>query len=882
MKTKREPLPPKWADRLLSWFCKDQIVESVQGDLHEIYQKRVKTLGVRRANRLFVLDVLSLLKPRLIKKLEGTHQLNQYGVFKSSLQTSVRNIKHNALFSGINVVGLAISMSVGILMIVLLSELHSFDQFHEKKDRIYRVTTSRKALFQGEAEYCASAPHYIGDQIEAQVLGVEQVLVLGRELTADLKTEDKGIAISGYYATANFFDVLSFKLIKGNPQTALEKPGAIVLTEYTAKKLFGDSDPIDKTVNVEGNPDFKVGVITGIIEDIPINSHLDFEALVSMKTMESSLVERRRNFKNNPGQYAQSYVYLVLKKGTKGEDIESMMANMMAEHNSRSAPNKMSLQPMKEFVTGDVGLQPGPTFSKQKIDMMIGLTLIVLLSACFNYTNLSLVRALRRSKEISVRKIVGATRLQIFSQFMTEAVILSLLALIAGVGMFLFIRPEFLNLPNLTAGGHMFVLDVTPVQLFYFLLFAVAVGCLAGFFPALFLSKLKASVLFNDAGKIKLFSGVGVRQVLITCQITLSIGLIMCAAMVHQQYKYALGYNLGYDTKNIVNIHVQGDYADVLENEYSKIPEVVMTSRSSVILGTRNLIPADAMSENRSDTVMFSCNSIGSQYLNMHGFELIAGTEFLTPLKKGEMPTSIIVNEKFLKELQLGSPQEAIGKHVWYFDEVKLKIQGVVKDFISMSLNAEAPVAFGFLNGALDEDGILGVKIASDDLLATMEKLEKNYRKIDPVHPFEATFYDVQIASTYEDSKTTYTIISFLAFLAISISTLGLLGMAVFTIETRMKEISIRKVLGAGISNLILLLSRSFLVMITIAAAIAIPVTRYIVDDMILNEFLYRAEIGIIETFSGLFIVLLLAILTVGWQVRTAAVQNPADLLRDE
>ena len=191
-------------------------------------------------------------------------------------------------------------------------------------------------------------------------------------------------------------------------------------------------------------------------------------------------------------------------------------------------------------------------------------------------------------------------------------------------------------------------------------------------------------------------------------------------------------------------------------------------------------------------------------------------------------------------------------------------------------MTLKRPEAFGFLNRAADENAILGVKIASTNLLTTMEKLEKSYKTMDPVHPFEATFYDDQIAKTYEDSKTTYTIISFLAFLAISISTLGLLGMAVFTIETRMKEISIRKVLGAGLSNLMLLLCRSLLVMITIAATIAIPVTRYIVDDVILNEFLYRTEIGIVETLSGLVIVLVIGVLTVAWQVRTAAVQNPA------
>ena len=873
-----QSLPPKWADNILSWFCKDEVLENIQGDLHEIYQKRVTILGQRKSNLLYLRDVVSLLRPRLIKKMEGSFQLNHFGIFNSQLKTSIRIFRRNAFFSGINVIGLAISMSVGILMIVLLSELHSYDNFHDKRDRIYRVTTTRQPLFQGEPESFASVPHWIGDQIKAQIPAVEQVLVLDREMMADLKTDDKGVAVNGYYTTTSFFDVFSFNLKKGNPQTVFQNAGAIVLTESAAKKLFGDSDPINKTIKVENNQDFQTAIITGVIEDPPTNSHLHFEVLVSMKTMENSLVPRRRHFQNNPGSYAQSYVYLVLAEGAKVSDIESTMAKIMADQNSRGVPSRLSLQPMKEFVTRDAGFQPGPTFSKQKIDMMVGLTVIVLLSACFNYTNLSLVRALRRSKEIGIRKITGATRFQIFSQFMTESLFLSLIALTIGSGIFFLIKPEFLSLPNLNSGGHtMFSLDIAPIHFIYFFLFAMAVGSIAGFFPALFLSKLKASAL-----KRILSSGVKGRQVLITCQIALSIGLIMCVVMVHKQYKYALNYDLGYDTENIVNINIHGDYVDVLEKEYAKIAEVVETSKSSVILGTGSMIPADAKSDSRSDTIMFSCNYIDSKYLEMHGFELVAGTGFLGPLKDGQIQNAIIVNEGFLKELKLGSSEEAIGKQIWYFDEVRLEIQGVVKDFVSKSLDAAAPNAFGFLHGASDESIVLGVKIVSNDFSATMEKLETTYKKLDPVHPFQAAFYNDQIARTYEDSKATYTIISFLAFLAITIATLGLFGIAVFTIEMKVKEICIRKILGAGLSNLTVLLSQKLIIMIAIAATIAIPASFYIVDDLILNEFLYRTENGLIEILSGFLIVLLIGIFTVGWQVRTAAIQNPADLLKEE
>lgn len=878
----KSSLPPKWADRLLSLICRNEVLENIQGDLYEIYQMRVRIHGKRKANLLYIRDVLSVLRPRLIKTVERGPSLLYYGIFKNHLKTSIRTIRHNALFSGINVIGLALSMSVGILMIVLLSELQSFDDFHEKKDRIYRVTTSRKPLLTGEAEVFASAPHWIGDQIKTQIPGVEKVLVLDREMTAELKTQDKGIVASGYYTTAEFFDVLSFNLKKGNPHTLFNDPGSIVLTEGAAKKLFGDSDPVDKILTVENNPDFKTGKVTGVIEDPPYNSHLSFDVLVSMKTKENSLDIRRRSFSKNPRLYAQSYVYLVLAGDASVANIESAISNVVAIHNSSGVPHRYSLQPMKEFVTREAGLQPGSIFAKKKIEVMVSLTVIVLLSACFNYTNLSLVRALRRSKEISVRKITGASRFQIFLQFMTETMVLTLFAAIVGVCIFFFIRTEFLSLGSLTSGGRsMLLLNLLPDHFFYFLLFAVVVGFVAGFFPSLILSKLKVNTLF-DAGKLKLFYAINGRQILITCQTALSIGLIMCAVIVHKQYRYVLNYDLGYNTENIINVTVTGDYIELLENEYGKMPEVVEMSRSSMILGTREMLPGDAMPEDRSDTILFSSNYIDSRYLDMHGFELIAGTGFKTPLKEGQPQNTIIVNEGFLKRLGLGVAREAIGKKIWYFDEHKLEIQGVVKDFISKSLDTEAPEAFGFLNGYPNENSILGVKVVGNDLTETISKLEEAYRKLDPTHPFKATLYDDEIARTYEDSRATYVVVSFLALLAISISTLGLLGMAVYLIETRKKEICIRKVLGAEVRNVLILVSARFVAMIIVAAIIAIPITHYVVDKKILSEFLYRTEIGVFEMLSGLITVLIVAVLSIGWQVRNVVIQNPADSLREQ
>ena len=883
--------PPKWPLKFLRFFVKKEYLEEIEGDMEEVFQDNIEQLSYNQAKRIYTWEMLMLLRPIMMKDPQGGYQLNHYDMFKNYLKTSLRSLKNNSLFSSINIVGLAISMSVGILIIILLSELYSFDNFHAQKDYIYRVTSSK--TMHDRKHNLATASVYIGNEIEQQVPGVEKVLILRQGMSADLKTETDIINITGFYTSASFFDVFSFKLKKGNPRTALSGPNAIVLTESASKKIFGYEGPIGKSLNIEDNNgdqnNIINGIVTGVVEDPPINSHIQFEVLVSLKTLDKPLPESgwRGDFKTDPNDLWSSYVYLVLKEHTTKEEVEYAMAKIMADHNAKVQDTIIHLlQPLDSFVTTTSNLLqnlPGPSFEKRKIYAMIGLTLIVLLSACFNYTNLSLARALRRSKEIGIRKVTGASRFQVFTQFMLEAVILALIALVVGLGLFYLIKPEFLNLPNPTARGHqMFLLDINYFQLLYLLLFAIVVGCIAGCLPAVFLSKLKTQVVFNDAGNVKMFSGINLRRLLIVFQFTMSIGLITCTVLVHKQYKFTLNYDLGYTTENIVNINIKGDYIDLLENEYAKMPEVLKTSKSSMVLGVGGATMGFVESEGRGNSIRILVNEIDEKYLDMHEFELLAGSGFMIPLKEGENQKYIVVNEEFLKGLNLGSPEEAIGKIVWHNNN-KLSILGVVRDFVNMSLTMNLERSFAFVQtDRTTRYQVLGVKVKSDNLLASMKKLEDIYKEVDPYHPFLATFYDDKIAETYQQYKATYAIISFLAFLAISISTLGLLGMVVFTTESRMKEISIRKVLGARVRNLMLLLSRDFLVMIVLAGLVAIPITLFTVENMILNEFLYKVEMGLIEILSGFTIVMVIGALTIGWQIHAAAVRNPADTLRNE
>ena len=886
----------RFSERLLTRLCKHYYLEEILGDLAE-YRDELNQKAAWKRRAFYWFHVINFLQPWALKSLGGTRQLNSYGMFKNYFKTSLRSLKSNALFSFINITGLSISMSVGLLMIVFLTELSSFDDFHEKKDRIYRVTSSQ-IQGRGVMVHNAAASYFMADLLENQVPGVERVLVMtNTPLTVDLKTEEKAMPVTGYFADASFFEVFSFELIKGNPATALTNPNGVILTETTAQRLFGDVDPMGKPLTAindsylqNGQPapaDLEEGIVTGILKDLPLNSHLQFEMLVSLSTLDRRIQAEGRTTKTNPGAVSAQYVYLVLNENARVKEIEEAMAGFLVDFNAERADNPLvhHLQPMRDFVTDDHYYGGGPSFSQERVYVMVGLCLIVLLSACFNYTNLSLARGLRRSKEVGVRKVNGATRFQVFSQFVVEAMVLSMLALIMAFLLFQLIRPEFLKLPNPSGtGSQMFSLELNAWQLLYFFLFALIVGFVAGFLPALFQSKLKATVLFRGADGIKIFAAVNLRKLLVVFQFALSIGLIMCAVMVDNQYRFTLNYDLGYTTEEILTVDVQGDYIAQLENAYAAIPQIQQLSKSGWVLGVGGdgLSAGMIFSEDRQARSLALINHIDERYLAMHDLELLAGSGFTRSLGEGETAKTIIVNEAFLNTFSLGNANEAIGKKVLY-NGAPFSILGVVEEPVSIGLTKKFIEPFAFMQAnEMRQYKSLNLRLKSGDLPSVYAELERIYEEFDAVHPFTAVYYEDRLVNTYRSEKATYSIVSFLAVLAISISTLGLLGMVVFTTESRIKEVSIRKVLGAGVRHLMLLLSKSFIAMILLAAAVAIPLTLYIVQTQVLDSFWVQAEVGLVHMASGFLIMLVIAALAISWQVGKAATKNPAEILRNE
>ncbi|WP_420387920.1 ABC transporter permease [Roseivirga sp.] len=873
---KKKPIPPQWADRFLEWYCKASLFEDLQGDLYEHFYRHIEEKGTRKARIIFILNVLRFFRPYTVKKLNIPDQLTQVIMFKNYFKTSLRSISRNKLFSAINVFGLAVSMSVCLLMISIFTEISNYDRFHKEVDNLYRINNLHQYM-QGEQTRFASTSLYLGNRMKEDVPGLEAITLIRNGAGGDATVEENTFPIDAFYADEGFFDVLTFNLTRGNSSTALLEPNSIVLTDETAEKLFKSADPLDQVLKL-GDEDYTV---TGIVKKPPFNSHMKFEALVSLSTFEKRMNANPDNTNwSTFGSMWTNYVYFRPEKGVSLEDIQTRLDVICKEESDKMEHTTIqtTIQPITNIMTGPTNIsnQIGNSMGAEVLWVLAGLSFIVILSAAFNYTNLSIARSLRRSKEVGIRKVVGAKRGQVFNQFIVEACIISLGSLIIAYFLFYLIKPLFLSLnPQVE---DILRLQTNASQIIYFILFALLVGVLAGLLPALFLSKLKAISVLKADTNTRLFSRITLRKTLLVVQFTLSLIFIIAASIANKQFKYAMNYDLGFNTENILNVNLQGNDPADIEALFSRIPEIEQIARTSHVLSVGSTWGTQMFSEDKLDSGSVYYSRIDHRYIPMLQHQFLAGSNF--PAKDAvEKEESIILNEKAIKRFNLGTPEEAIGKIV-KFDNEDLMIIGVVEDFNNQTIQSEiSPFAF---RHNPQEAYVLSLKLRSNDIVATREKIKAAWDGFDEIHEFRGGFYEDNIERAYEEFSILSTIIGFLAFLTICIASLGLLGMGVYTAETRLKEVSIRKVLGASEQSLVKLLSKSFMLLLVISAAIALPLTYFLFDSVILAEQAYRAPIGIVELTLGVIIIFIIGFVTIGSQTWKAAKANPANTLRTE
>jgi putative ABC transport system permease protein len=880
-KTKHEP--PRVAQRFIEWYCKPRLAEDLIGDLNEYFERNVKSMGPRRAKLVYFIDAIKFFRVYTVRAPKFANVLINWIMIGSYIKTSVRNIARNKLFSTINIAGLAISMSVGLLLIAFILDLLSYDKFNEKGNRIYRISSHAK-FKEGYSDKFATTSVKIRNLIEEKVSGVEELAMIRTEFSGDANIDGNFVPLTGIYAGPSMFRVFTLPMLKGDAATALTKPYSIVLTESSAKKLFGLEEPINKTVHFD-SLDYQV---TGVLKDVPFFSHFQFESLVSLSTIEPRIAKDPSTQKWE-NVYQRNYVYLLLPENSTPSGIQAQIDAICAEENKldNEAEIKLSLLPLHDIVMGpELSNSIGPVMPSIVLWITGGLALVVILSACFNYTNLSIARSTRRFKEIGLRKVVGAGKSHVRQQFLAESVIVSLGALLISFALFLLLRPHFISIaPGLLK---MVRLDLTMPMALAFIAFSMTVGILAGFLPALFFAKITVNAL-RDVSSVKVFRSLSLRRALVVVQYTATLIFITATFIGYTQYKDILAFDLGFNTENILNISLQKNKPDALINKLKALPEVSGVSQSRLLTSVGNAWGGFVKYKDLHDSALVFTNIVDENYIPLHEYRLVAGQNFITRPVTLDATSEVIVNEKTIRQFNIaeGKPQDAIGEEI-LLNNRKLTIVGVIKDFHYGKLDQEIlPVALTYMTPDAfltsdGRDGLVNIRVNTSDLVETMAKIQEVWKSVDPVHPFDGRFYEDEIEDAYSELSAMIKIIGFLSFIAVSIASLGLFGMVVFTTETRLKEISIRKVLGATSGNLVLLLSRGFVVLLGISALIALPITYIFFEKVVLSKFPFHEAIGIAELFGGFLAVFAIAFLMIGSQTMRAAQSNPAEVLKSE
>ncbi|MBT1705472.1 ABC transporter permease [Chryseosolibacter indicus] len=806
-------------------------------------------------------------------------------MIKNYILVAFRSLKRNRFFSVINIFGLAISMSICLGIIMLVADQLTYDRYNTKRDRIYRVIT-RNLNPDGSPsgnDY-ATSPLPLAKTLADKYAGIEDAVRIRRGFGNPwIEFEQNvNIPLAGFFADPKILDVFEYELEYGDATTALMEPYSVVLTKKAARKLFKQENPVGEVIKVGKLGEYKV---TGVIKEKLFKSHIVFEALASYATVESLEANNTIGKDDNWDNYTAGWVYLLLNNKTSINEIEGHLNEITKKYRTDdgSASEKQVLQ---HYLQNICDVTPGPFINNPIGPFMPlifvyffgGLALIVMLTSCFNYTNLSIARSLTRAREIGVRKVNGASRFQIFGQFIAEAIALSLIALLASLVLLVLVKPFLINLKfaqvlrwDLEGNFYVYML---------FLIFSVVVGILAGFFPAAILSKFQpVKVLKNAVGRLKLFSRLGLRKTLLVVQFSLSLIFIISVVLLYNQLMLFIKADHGFDMQNRIVARLNDASYQLLKNElkqYSNIENVAAASHvpaSGVTYG-------DMFKREISEaSINMSYYSVDEHYLSNLNLSLIAGENF-KELAEETNKDYILINESSVKAFHFSSAHDAVGKYLFNeSDSSKLTIIGVVKDYNHQILMSKInPMALRYNP---EQYHIIQIKYNGSYEQAA-KALEAAWQKVNPTLKIDYNAFKEEIQFFYKTVFSDFvSIIGVISMLAIIISCLGLLGMATYTTETRLKEISIRKVLGSGDSALVFLLSKGFILLLVIAITIAVPVA-WMINNLWLQHIAYRTQIDFSVIATSVSIVVILGCVTIASQTWRAAYANPVDNLRNE
>jgi putative ABC transport system permease protein len=799
-------------------------------------------------------------------------------MIKNYFKIAWRNIWKNRVFSAVNIIGLAVGMASFMVIMMFVAYEKSFDNFHTKN--IYRLNEVQTVGSEGTTQKVALSMFPMGPALRQEFPEIKNFTRIRWQEKYQLTQSTKKVFLPQvFFVDSTFFKIFDFKVLRGEGQTALLRPHTALLTEETAKKMFGDTDPIGKTITHYGDDTVSFAV-TGIIANVPKNSQLQFDALFSF-----SSIYKPWMFTNWGGNWLNTY--LELTPGANPVVLEKKFPAFITKHLGKDGTKYMKLfvLPLKDVHanSADIGLDyiNYQKFDKKSTNLFAIIALIVLVIACVNFINLSTARSTERAKEVGIRKSIGAHRFQLAIQFLGETILISFIALIFAIILVELALP-YIN--NLSERDISFSIFNSFGLIGTVLAGTVLIGLISGIYPALYLSSFQAVRVLKGSIQIGKDKGL-LRNILVVTQFASAIFLMIATVFVLRQLHFMQKQDPGYDREQIVNIPLDGVTTkkyDLLKSELSGNTLISGVTASQDILGshldqtTVTFKPANGAKQQLGTTLLV----VDTNYLNLYKLKLAAGKNF----SGGKTPDGreYIVNEALAKELLKDNPKAPMSSLIgsqFGFDSLGT-IRGVVKNFNFNSLQYKiepmflvGAVHFGFRN--------ISVKINGGQTAQALAFIKSKWNSVYPDYPFEYQFLDDHFNEVYKADDQKSQIVGILAGLAIFISCLGLFGLASYSAEKRVKEIGVRKVLGASVQRIVLLLSGNFLKLVLIANIIAWPSAWYAMHVW-LSDYAYRIDITW-TTFVLIAIVsVLIALLTISFQSVKAAVANPVKSLRSE
>ncbi len=891
------PTPPHWADRLLTWFCPSELQEELLGDLHEQFEQQVARFGAAKARGLYVWEIIRFCRPYFLQRrmIATAVQSTNYSsnallrqimfMSRSYLTVAWRKLQQNRTFAIINVLGLAIGMATCLLISLYILDELRYDRFNTNADRIYRVNADLKI---GETEQrLATAPDPFGPtfahdfpQVEKQVRFRNYGGYLVKKGNESLREE--GIV----FVDSTLFEVFTLPLLAGDPRTALAEPHTVVITESMARKYFGTTQVLGKTLTFNRTEQDKV---TGVLRDMPATSHFRFDFFRSLLSLDEAKQGNWLGFNFN--------TYLLLRKGTR---LSNLTAQLRIFTNRYASPAlrkwggidlkgfektggymRYSLMPLTDIhLRSDRKAELAPNSDIRYVLMFGGLALFILLIACVNFINLSTAQSAGRAKEVGMRKVMGSMQWQLIGQFLVESTLMSGLALLVAIGLATSLLPYFNTLANKTI--HLLAPDqiwLVPALLG----FALIVGLLAGSYPALFLARFQpVKVLKGSAQTGGRTSRL--RNGLVVFQFATSLIIIIGTLVIYAQLDYIRSRKVGFDKEQVLLIKdadALGTQVTAFRNEILQLPGVVTAT-------TTAFFPVDGWGQNSEaffpegireaeKALTMEIWNVDADYLPTLGIKLARGRNFSKQLPTDS--SAVLINQAAARLLGYGNPLNRTMQRKRSLNRTDTyTIIGVVNDFNFQSFRQSVGPLILHLDKS--ERGI-GFKLATRDVAGIVARIEAKWKTVASGQPFSYSFLDESFNQMYRSEQRIGQVFVLFAILAILIACLGLFGLSAYTAERRTKEIGVRKVLGASTSSIVTLLSKDFVKLVATAIGIASPVAWYAMDQWLRN-FAYKIDIRWwIFALAGL-LTLVIALLTVSFQSIKAALVNPVNSLRSE